>query len=182
MRAKKGWSRSRGSLESGNWPTDFRDLKCVIHASPTPDFVCLSPRMSRLVSLLQRIGVRSFRKPWQTSSRRRYRTYRIEMSFPITPLWCFWNMPFDVLDRATDTFGPTMQPAAAWIRNPLHRRKSSLSALLEMLLVLQTLPRSQMQYLSMSDSIRCSRLKSIWWKGPRFSRNTPWRDGEALVW
>ena len=98
-RAKKKWSRSRGSLESGNWSADFRDLKCVIQASSTPDLVCLSPRMSRLASLSQRIGARSFRKPWQRSSRGRYRTYLIQMSFPIRTLRCFWNMHFDVFEQ-----------------------------------------------------------------------------------
>ena len=39
------------------------------------------------------------RKPWQRSSRGRYRTYLIQMSFPIRTLRCFWNMHFDVFEQ-----------------------------------------------------------------------------------
>lgn len=71
----------------------------------------------------------------EAMARRRYRTFMIKYHLILDLVDSSGICLLTFSSRAIDTFGRTMQPAAAWIRNPLHRRKSSPSALLKMLLV-----------------------------------------------
>ena len=135
-----------------------------------PDSACFFARTSRKVILSPNMPARSFRKQRQRSSRSRYLIVTSFVCFD--RLLKYLNLQSVVLIRATDTFGQTMQPAAAWIPSQLRRSKSSPCVPHTMLLVLLTRPRSPTRYSSMLVMIPSSRPRWIWSEEQRCCRNT----------